>query len=269
MRLDAYLTAFGFAASRTRAKNLIESGRVGVDGKNVTKPAFDVPENAVVTLAETDEEEFVGRGGKKLAAALEQFGISVSGRICADIGASTAGFTDCLLRRGAARVYAVDSGSGQLVPELAEDSRVVSLENTNARYIDANTFGGVRVSLAVMDVSFISQKLLYPALCAITEPNADIVTLVKPQFEAGREKVGKKGVVRDPKVHEEVIEKVRDYAMSIFMEPCHLSFSPIKGPEGNIEYLLHLKKHPEGTEVPVSLDVSVEDVVKEAHGQLD
>lgn len=175
-----------------------------MDGKTETKPAFDVPENAVVTLAEPDEEEFVGRGGKKLAAALEEFGISPQGKICADIGASTGGFTDCLLRRGAVRVYAVDSGSGQLVPELAEDSRVISLENTNARYIDENTFGGVRVSLAVMDVSFISQKLLYPALCAITESDADIVTLVKPQFEAGRAALGKNGVVKDEKIRRAV-----------------------------------------------------------------
>ena len=242
MRLDAYLAAYGFAASRTRAKNLIESGRVGVDGKTETKPAFDVPENAVVTLAEPDEEEFVGRGGKKLAAALEEFGISPQGKICADIGASTGGFTDCLLRRGAVRVYAVDSGSGQLVPELAEDSRVVSLENTNARYIDENTFGGVRVSLAVMDVSFISQKLLYPALCAITESDADIVTLVKPQFEAGRAALGNNGVVKDEKIRRAVVEDVVSCAALYGLEKVGVMTSPITGGSGNVEYLLHLKK---------------------------
>lgn len=242
MRLDAYLAANGFADSRTRAKFLIESGRVSADGKTVTKPSFDVPENAQIELAESGEEEFVGRGGIKLAAALEQFQIPVAGRICADIGASTGGFTDCLLKRGAVRVYAVDSGSGQLVPSLAADKRVVSLENTNARYIDAGTFSGTLVSLAVMDVSFISQKLLYPALCAITEPRADIVTLVKPQFEAGRAALGKNGVVKDEKIRRAVLDEVIACAAEYGLEKADVMTSPIRGGSGNVEYLLYLKK---------------------------
>ena len=242
MRLDAYLAAKALAASRTTAKTMITDGRVSVNGKTVIKPAFEVEEPALVAIAPSETEEFVGRGGRKLAAALERFEIPVSGRICADIGASTGGFTDCLLRRGAARVYAVDSGSGQLAPTLAGDSRVISLENTNARYMDAGLFGGERVSLAVMDVSFISQKLLYPALCAITEPQADIVTLVKPQFEAGRAALGKNGVVKDEKIRQAVLADVIACAAAYGLEKIDAMTSPITGGSGNIEYLLYLKK---------------------------
>ena len=173
-----------------------------------------------------------------------------------------------MLQNGAVKVYSIDVGYGQLDWKLRNDPRVVCMEKTNIRYVVPEDLEGP-AAFSSIDVSFISlTKVLLPVRNLLTE-DGEVVCLIKPQFEAGREKVGKKGVVRDPKVHEEVIEKVRDYAMSISMEPCHLSFSPIKGPEGNIEYLLHLKKHPEGTEVPVSFDVSVEDVVKEAHGQLD
>mgnify|MGYP002229015441 CR=1 FL=1 len=185
-----------------------------------------------------------------------------------DIGASTGGFTDCMLQNGAVKVYAVDVGYGQLAWSLRTDARVVNMERTNIRYVVTEDIEE-RPSFVSIDVSFISlTKVLLPVR-NLMEENGEIAALIKPQFEAGREKVGKKGVVRDPAVHQEVIEKVRDYAMSIFMEPCHLSFSPIKGPEGNIEYLLHLKKHPEGTGVTDSLKVSVEAVVAEAHGQLD
>mgnify|MGYP000792214519 CR=1 FL=1 len=165
-------------------------------------------------------------------------------------------------------MYSVDVGHGQLAWKLRNDERVVCMEKTNIRYVTPEDIPD-RIQFASIDVSFISlTKVLGPVKELLTE-DGQIVCLIKPQFEAGREKVGKKGVVRDPAVHQEVIEKVRDYAMSIFMEPCHLSFSPIKGPEGNIEYLLHLKKHPEGTGVTDSLKVSVEAVVAEAHGQLD
>lgn len=239
MRLDVYLASEGL--SRTRAGHLIESGRVSVNGKTVTKRAFEVGPGLSVTVAEPTEEEFVGRGGIKLAAALEHFGICVTDRVCADIGASTGGFTECLLRRGAAKVYAVDSGSGQLVPSLKSDARVVSLESTNARYIDESTFGE-RVSLAVMDVSFISQKLLYPALCAVTEPYADIVTLIKPQFEVGRAALGKNGVVKDEKARLAAVEDVAACAASFGLVRRGVMLSPIKGGSGNAEYLIHLQK---------------------------
>ena len=199
---------------------------------------------------------------------MQKFDVTREGKICMDVGSSTGGFTDCMLQNGAIKVYAVDVGHGQLDWKLRNDERVVCMEKTNIRYVTPDDVAD-RIQFSSIDVSFISlTKVLTPVRNLLTD-DGQIVCLIKPQFEAGREKVGKKGVVRDPAVHQEVIEKVRDYAMSIFMEPCHLSFSPIKGPEGNIEYLLHLKKHPEGTEVPVSLEVSVEDVVKEAHGQLD
>ena len=185
-----------------------------------------------------------------------------------DVGASTGGFTDCMLQNGAVKVYSIDVGYGQLDWGLRNDPRVVCMEKTNIRYVvpediqEAPQFSSI-------DVSFISlTKVLLPVRNLLTE-DGEIVCLIKPQFEAGREKVGKKGVVRDPAVHLEVIEKVMAYAMSIALEPQHLSFSPIKGPEGNIEYLLHLKKRPEGTICESALEVSPEAVVQEAHGQLD
>ena len=210
----------------------------------------------------------MSRGGLKLEKAMDCFGVSLAGKVAMDVGSSTGGFTDCMLQNGAVKVYSVDVGHGQLAWKLRNDERVVCMEKTNIRYVTPDDIED-RIAFASIDVSFISLTKVLPPVKELLTDDGEIVCLIKPQFEAGREKVGKKGVVRDPAVHQEVIEKVRDYAMSIFMEPCHLSFSPIKGPEGNIEYLLHLKKHPEGTEVPVSLDVSVEDVVKEAHGQLD
>ena len=212
--------------------------------------------------------KYVSRGGLKLEKAMANFEVSIDGKICMDVGASTGGFTDCMLQNGAVKVYSIDVGHGQLAWKLRQDERVVCMEKTNIRYVTNEDIPDL-IDFSSIDVSFISlTKVLLPVRNLLTD-EGEIVCLIKPQFEAGREKVGKKGVVRDPAVHQEVIEKVRDYAMSIFMEPCHLSFSPIKGPEGNIEYLLHLKKHPEGTGVTDSLKVSVEAVVAEAHGQLD
>ena len=211
---------------------------------------------------------YVSRGGLKLEKAMKNFDVTLDSKVCMDVGASTGGFTDCMLQNGAVKVYSIDVGYGQLDWKLRNDPRVVCMEKTNIRYVVPEDLGEP-ADFSSIDVSFISlTKVLLPVRNLLTD-EGEIVCLIKPQFEAGREKVGKKGVVRDPAVHQEVIEKVRDYAMSIFMEPCHLSFSPIKGPEGNIEYLLHLKKHPEGTGVTDSLKVSVEAVVAEAHGQLD
>ena len=266
-RLDVLLVNKGLATSREKAKAIIMSGNVYVDGQKEDKAGQSFPDTAVIEVRGTTLK-YVSRGGLKLEKAMQNFDVTLEGKICMDVGSSTGGFTDCMLQNGAIKVYAVDVGHGQLDWKLRNDERVVCMEKTNIRYVVPEDLEGP-AAFSSIDVSFISlTKVLLPVRNLLTE-DGEIVCLIKPQFEAGREKVGKKGVVRDPKVHEEVIEKVRDYAMSISMEPCHLSFSPIKGPEGNIEYLLHLKKHPEGTEVPVSLDVSVEDVVKEAHGQLD
>ena len=241
-RLDIMMVEQGLAPSREKAKAYIMAGEVYVNGQKEDKAGSMFAETAKLEVR-GKTLPYVSRGGLKLEKAMKNFGVTLKDKVCMDVGASTGGFTDCMLQNGAVKVYSIDVGYGQLDWKLRNDPRVVCMEKTNIRYV-------------------------VPVRTLLTE-DGEVVCLIKPQFEAGREKVGKKGVVRDPKVHEEVIEKVRDYAMSISMEPCHLSFSPIKGPEGNIEYLLHLKKHPEGTEVPVSFDVSVEDVVKEAHGQLD
>ena len=267
IRLDQYLCQNGLAQSRERAKALIMAGIVYVGEEKSDKPGNMVDENAHVEVRGHDIR-YVSRGGLKLEKAMQVFPLTPEGKVCMDIGASTGGFTDCMLQNGAVKVYSIDVGYGQLDWKLRNDPRVVCMEKTNIRYVVPEDLEGP-AAFSSIDVSFISlTKVLLPVRNLLTE-DGEIVCLIKPQFEAGREKVGKKGVVRDPKVHEEVIEKVRDYAMSIFLEPCHLSFSPIKGPEGNIEYLLHLKKHPEGTDVPMSLEVSVQDVVEEAHGQLD
>ena len=267
IRLDQYLVQHGLIQSRERAKAMIMSGVVFVNEQKVDKAGEMIKEDAKVEVRGHDIG-YVSRGGLKLEKAMQCFPLTPKGKVCMDIGASTGGFTDCMLQNGAVKVYSVDVGHGQLDWKLRNDPRVVCMERTNIRYVVTEDIEE-RPSFVSIDVSFISlTKVLLPVR-NLMEENGEIAALIKPQFEAGKEKVGKKGVVRDPAVHQEVIEKVRDYAMSIFMEPCHLSFSPIKGPEGNIEYLLHLKKHPEGTGVTDSLKVSVEAVVAEAHGQLD
>ena len=246
MRLDTYLFEKGFASSRTKAKELIESGRINVDGKAVGKSAFDVPDNAEIYVEPSDKTEFVGRGGLKLEAALDAFGVDCKDRVCADIGASTGGFTDCLLQRGAAKVFAIDSGTGQLVKELQDDERVISLEGMNARYMTKEDLTGEGVSLVVMDVSFISQKLIYPAIKNIALEGADIITLIKPQFEAGRENLGKNGIVKSDKVRIKVIEDIIENAKLFGFERLGLIESPIKGGSGNTEYLIYFKNTQKG-----------------------
>ena len=213
---------------------------------------------------------FVGRGGEKLEKVLQETMLSPEGGCCLDVGASTGGFTDCLLRHGAARVYALDVGHGQLHPSLCADARVVNLEGMDVRRTDEvlARMGENRPAFCVMDVSFISLSTIWPAVETLVSADATVVCLIKPQFEAGREKVGKKGVVRDPAVHKEVIEMVISYAKSISFGVRHLEFSPIKGPEGNIEYLVHLVRLPDGvTEEETNVDVDA--VVKSAHDTLD
>ena len=255
------------APSREKAKAYIMAGDVYVDGQKEDKAGTMFPETVKIEVR-GNTLPYVSRGGLKLEKAMKNFDVTLKDKVCMDVGASTGGFTDCMLQNGAVKVYSIDVGYGQLDWKLRNDPRVVCMEKTNIRYVVPEDLEGP-ADFSSIDVSFISlTKVLLPVRNLLTE-EGEIVCLIKPQFEAGREKVGKKGVVRDPAVQQEVIVKVRDYAMSISMEPCHLSFSPIKGPEGNIEYLLHLKKHPEGIQVSDSLQVSVEEVVSQAHGQLD
>ena len=241
MRLDTYLFEKGIAGSRTKAKALIDAERVLVAGKTITKSSFNVSENDIVEILPSEQTEYVGRGGLKIERALDEFGISPCDRICVDIGASTGGFTDCLLKRGAKLVYAIDSGTNQLDESLRNDIRVVSLENTNARYMSSETICGDMAELVVMDVSFISQKLLYPAIKSICKQGADIITLVKPQFEAGRENLSKNGIVKSEKVRRSVIEDLKKSAELFSFKFISVIESPIKGGSGNTEYLIYFK----------------------------
>lgn len=243
-RLDVILVQEGYAASREKAKAIIMAGSVFVDGQREDKAgtAFDLTKIKLEVKGNT--LPYVSRGGLKLEKAVKQFGLILTDKICMDIGASTGGFTDCMLQNGAEKVYSIDVGHGQLDWKLRKDARVVCMEKTNFRYMKPEDIEDV-IDFASVDVSFISlTKILLPAWNLLHD-NGEIVCLIKPQFEAGREKVGKKGVVRDPKVHEEVIKKIIDFADIMGFMILHLDFSPIKGPEGNIEYLLHLQKNEE------------------------
>ncbi len=266
-RLDLLMVERALAPSREKAKAYIMSGDVYVDGQKEDKAGTMFKEEVKIEVR-GNTLPYVSRGGLKLEKAMNNFGVSLNGKVCMDVGASTGGFTDCMLQNGAVKVYSIDVGYGQLDWKLRNDPRVVCMEKTNIRYVLPENLQEP-AQFSSIDVSFISlTKVLLPVRNLLSE-DGEIVCLIKPQFEAGREKVGKKGVVRDPAVHLEVIEKVIAYASSISMEPCHLSFSPIKGPEGNIEYLLHLKKRPEGEVIQSSLEVTPEAVVQEAHSQLD
>ena len=241
-RLDVLLTERGLQESRQRAQAVIMSGEVFVNGQRVDKPGTAVAEDAQIevrggTLA------YVSRGGLKLEKAMAAFPIDLNGAVCADIGASTGGFTDCMLQNGAEKVYAVDVGYGQLAWKLRSDPRVVCLERTNARYLTHEQVPD-ELDFASVDVSFISLKLILPPLNGLLKDGGHAACLVKPQFEAGREKVGKKGVVRDPAVHLEVLEHFLDHARDAGFAVLGLTYSPIRGPEGNIEYLGYLEKGP-------------------------
>lgn len=243
-RLDVLLVNMGFAQSREKAKAIIMSGSVFVDGQREDKAgtAFDVDKVKIEVKGHT--LKYVSRGGLKLEKAMEQFGITLEGKVCMDIGASTGGFTDCMLQNGAKKVYSVDVGHGQLAWKLRNDERVVCMEKTNFRFFLREHIEE-DLDFASVDVSFISlTKILLPAR-ALLKNHGQMVCLIKPQFEAGKEKVGKKGVVREPQVHKEVIEKVMDYADSLGFVVKNLEFSPIKGPEGNIEYLIYIEKDEE------------------------
>lgn len=243
-RLDVILVNQGYAASREKAKAIIMSGNVYVDGQREDKAgtAFDAGKIRLEVRGST--LRYVSRGGLKLEKAMDKWRFELDGKVCMDIGASTGGFTDCMLQNGAARVYSVDVGRGQLDWKLRNDPRVVCMEQTNFRYTVREDIPE-ELDFASVDVSFISlTKILIPAR-NLLKTGGEMVCLIKPQFEAGKGKVGKNGVVREPEIHREVIAKIVDYADSIGFAVLHLEFSPIKGPEGNIEYLLHIKKEAE------------------------
>lgn len=238
-RLDSELVQRGIARSRERAKEMIKSGSVSVNGKTITKPSFEVSENEKIESSE--QELYVGRGALKLEKAAEEFGISFSGLLCLDIGASTGGFTDYMLRNGAAKVYAVDVGHGQLSESLRNDKRVVNAEGTDIRDITSEFTGG-QVDFVCADVSFISLTKILSKIYELMKENACAALLIKPQFEAGRADIGKNGVVKDKKVHVRVLSEINEFACSLGFIAEQFTFSPVCGGSGNIEYLVKLRK---------------------------
>ena len=261
-RLDVLLTEQGYADTRSKAQAIIMSGQVYVNGQKADKPG--------VSYEETVELEvrgavcpYVSRGGLKLEKALRDFGVKPQGFVCSDSGASTGGFTDCLLQQGASKVFAIDVGYGQLDWKIRSDPRVVVMERTNIRYVTPDQLGEP-LDLSVIDVSFISLKIVLPAIKALLKPTGQVLCLIKPQFEAGKEKVGKKGVVRDRETHKEVLDHFVDLANELEFRILGLTFSPVKGPEGNIEFLGHLSlAQVEGIQPDTA------SVVEQAHAALD
>lgn len=247
-RLDVLLVEKGLCESRSRAQAVIMSGEVYVNGQKSDKPGTPTDVEAEIEIR-GNACPYVSRGGLKLEKALRDFGVDPTGLTCLDSGASTGGFTDCLLQNGAKQVFAIDVGYGQLAWSIRTDPRVVCMERTNIRYVTPEQLG-TPVQLAVIDVSFISLRIVLPAVKALLSADGQIICLIKPQFEAGKENVGKKGVVRDPAVHQAVLNSFLQIADELQMTVCNLTFSPVKGPEGNIEFLGHLSMLPEGAVIP-------------------
>ncbi len=263
-RLDLLVYEAGLAESREKAKALIMAGVIYVDNQKADKPGTTYPEDTKPEMRGT-KLKYVSRGGLKLEKAMQSFGLDMTGLTTMDIGASTGGFTDCMLQNGAVKVYAVDVGYGQLDWKLRSDERVVNLERTNVRYITSEQVPDV-IDFFSVDVCFISLTLVLPAVRPLLKENGTAVCLIKPQFEAGKGKVGKNGVVRDRQIHEEVIQKIIDYCLHNGFDVLDLDYSPIKGPEGNIEYLLYIRKSEEPKAVK---EPDVEAVVTASHQQLD
>ena len=263
-RLDVLLVNRGLAPSREKAKTMIMEGNVFVNNNREDKAGSTFPDDCNIEI-HGKTLQYVSRGGLKLEKAMKHFDITMDGKVCMDIGASTGGFTDCMLQNGAKKVYAVDVGYGQFAWKLRQDERVVCMEKTNIRYVTPKDIDD-ELDFASVDVSFISlTKVLGPAR-ALLKDGGEMVCLIKPQFEAGREKVGKKGVVRDPAVHVEVVRKIFDFCLENGFDVLNLDYSPIKGPEGNIEYLIHLRKSDD----PKSYtDVTPEQLVENSHAALD
>lgn len=237
-RLDVLLTEHGYADSRAKAQAIIMAGQVYVDGQKADKPGISYEESVSIEFR-GETCPYVSRGGLKLEKALRDFGVKPEGYVCSDSGASTGGFTDCLLQQGAKKVFAIDVGYGQLDWKIRSDGRVVVMERTNIRYVTPEQLGEP-LDLSVIDVSFISLKIVLPAIKALLKEDGQVLCLIKPQFEAGREKVGKKGVVREPETHKEVLDNFVELANGLDFKILGLTFSPVKGPEGNIEFLGHL-----------------------------
>ena len=248
VRADVRLVELGLAPSREKARTLIMAGEVFIDTLRIDKPGAAVPEDALLTVKE-QAIPFVSRGGLKLDKAVRKYGLDFTDMVTMDVGASTGGFTDCMLQNGATKVYAVDVGYGQLDWKLRSDERVVCMERTNARYLDRDQIPD-ELDFASIDVSFISLKLILPAVHRVLKEGGHVACLIKPQFEAGREKVGKKGVVRDPSVHLEVLENFLTHAKDNHFTVLGITYSPIRGPEGNIEYLGYLRKSVESDTIP-------------------
>ena len=271
-RLDVLLVKKGLAESREKAKAIIMSGIVYVDDQKEDKAGTSFEETARIEVRGSTLR-YVSRGGLKLEKAMTHFGVTLADKICMDVGASTGGFTDCMLQNGAVKVFSVDVGHGQLAWKLRNDPRVVCMEKTNIRYVTPEDIG-VPIEFASIDVSFISLTLVLPVAYRLLRPGAQMVCLVKPQFEAGKDKVGKKGVVREPQIHKEVIQKVAACAKELGFLRMGLDFSPIKGPEGNIEYLLFLKKPENETQeseenlAEEKLPEIISEVVAQAHQSL-
>ena len=264
IRLDVAVFEKGFAPSREKAQAIFTAGLVYVNNQKVDKAGTEIKEDDVLEVR-GNTLKYVSRGGLKLEKAMQEFPITLKGKICMDVGASTGGFTDCMLQNGAVKVYSVDVGYGQLAWKLRCDERVVNLERTNFRYADEEIIKD-KIDFSSVDVSFISLKHILPNLNKLLAENGTAVCLIKPQFEAGKEKVGKKGVVRDKSVHLEVVNNVIKMALENGFSVCGLQFSPIKGPEGNIEYLIYLEKSNE----PVVADcVNADELVNKSHMELD
>ena len=265
-RLDVLLVKKNLAESREKAKAVIMAGIVYVDDQKEDKAGSMFEETAKIEVRGSTLK-YVSRGGLKLEKAMTHFGVTLDQKICMDVGASTGGFTDCMLQNGAVKVYSVDVGHGQLAWKLRNDPRVVCMEKTNIRYVTPEEIPD-KIQFVSIDVSFISLTKVLGPVKALMEPDGQVVCLIKPQFEAGREKVGKKVVVRERSVHLEVIRMVAAFAGSIGFEALHLEFSPIKGPEGNIEYLLHLRNDAGGN-VYENSSIDAEEIVNQAHETLD
>ena len=271
-RLDILVVKNGLAPSREKAKAMIMEGLVLVDGQREDKAGSVFADTASITL-KGKPMPYVSRGGLKLEKAVKVFDIDLKGKVCMDVGSSTGGFTDCMLQNGAALVYSVDVGYGQLDWKLRSDERVVCMEKTNIRYLTKDALKELPQFVSI-DVSFISLTKVLNVVYGLMEETGEVTALIKPQFEAGREKVGKKGVVRDPAVHAEVIKKVAAFARDVGFETCGLDFSPVKGPEGNIEYLLFLKKSPgrascDEADETAAWERLADNTVRASHEELD
>ncbi|PLS15313.1 TlyA family rRNA (cytidine-2'-O)-methyltransferase [Bacillus sp. M6-12] len=266
-RLDVLLVEQGLAETREKAKRYIMAGQIYGNEVRLDKPGEKIPVDTALTI-KGKVMPYVSRGGLKLEKALKTFDLQMEGKILLDIGASTGGFTDCALQNGAKMSYALDVGYNQLAWKLRQDERVKVMERTNFRYVTPADLGGEMPNFASIDVSFISLTLILPVLKTLLVSGSDVVALVKPQFEAGKEQVGKKGIVREPKIHKEVLSKIISFAQGEGYDIKDASFSPIKGGEGNIEFLLHLLWSGQKETGDIFLKQSVEEIVKDAHEQL-